>query len=40
MSDDLQENKLKLCDMRDSDHIWTYKQIKPLDDIEKQEKQH
>jgi hypothetical protein len=38
MSDDLQENKLRLWEMRDSDHILTYKQIILLDDIEKQEK--
>lgn len=38
MSDDLQENKLRLWKMRDSDHILTYKQINLLDDIEKQEK--
>lgn len=38
MSDDLQENKLKLWEIRDSDNILTYKQINLLDDIEKQEK--
>lgn len=38
MSDDLQENKLRLWEIRDSDNILTYKQINLLDDIEKQEK--
>lgn len=38
MSDDLQENKLRLWEIRDSDNILTYKQINLLDNIEKQEK--